>query len=81
MNIYIIENVVPFPSSEYGGVYILAATDDDDAFDVFKDIAAGEGGWAWAEATDKAIKDAIKEAIVIRAAEGVERGFIYDFIT
>lgn len=79
MNIYIIVDVVPFPISEYGGVYILAATDHDDAFEVFKTIAEKDA--CWARATDKAIRDAIKEAIVIRAAEGVERGYIYDFIT
>lgn len=79
MNIYIIENMLPFPTTEYGGVIILAAIDHDDAFDVFKDWV--EGCAYWSEATDKAIMHAIKEAIIVGAAEGVERGYIYDFNT
>ncbi len=39
--IYIVDHFVPFPSSEYGGVWNVIAKDDDECFDLIKDYDEG----------------------------------------
>jgi hypothetical protein len=38
---YIVDHFVPFPSSEYGGVWNVIAEDDDECFDLIKDYDEG----------------------------------------
>jgi len=39
--LYIVDHFVPFPSSEYGGVWNVIAKDDDECFDLIKDYDEG----------------------------------------
>ena len=39
--LYIVDHFVPFPSSEYGGVWNVIAEDDDECFDLIKDYDEG----------------------------------------
>jgi hypothetical protein len=39
--LYIVDHFVPFPSSEYGGVWNVIAEDDDECFDLIRDYDDG----------------------------------------
>jgi hypothetical protein len=39
--LYVVDHFVPFPSSEYGGVWNVIAKDDDECFDLIKDYDGG----------------------------------------
>lgn len=39
--LYVVDHFVPFPSSEYGGVWNVIAKDDDECFDLIKDYDDG----------------------------------------
>jgi len=39
--LYVVDHFVPFPSSEYGGVWNVIAEDDDECFDLIKDYDGG----------------------------------------
>ena len=39
--LYVVDHFVPFPSSEYGGVWNVIAEDDDECFDLIKDYDKG----------------------------------------
>jgi len=39
--LYVVDHFVPFPSSEYGGVWNVIAKDDDECFDLIKDYDEG----------------------------------------
>jgi hypothetical protein len=39
--LYVVDHFVPFPSSEYGGVWNVIAEDDDECFDLIKDYDNG----------------------------------------
>ena len=34
MNLYIVDHFIPFPQSEYGGVWNVIASDDEECFDL-----------------------------------------------
>ena len=34
MNLYIVDHFIPFPQSEYGGVWNVLASDDEECFDL-----------------------------------------------
>ena len=40
---YIVDHYVPFPSSEYGGIWNVIAEDDDECFDLI--TGADDGGF------------------------------------
>jgi len=40
MNLYIIDNWIPFPSSEYGGLVVVAAKDKEEAAEVAYNITS-----------------------------------------
>ena len=37
MNLYIVDHFIPFPQSEYGGVWNVIASDDEECFDLITD--------------------------------------------
>ena len=39
---YIVDHYVPFPSSEYGGIWNVIAKDDDECFDLITDTDDGD---------------------------------------
>ena len=39
--LYIVDHYIPFPTSEYGGLWVVIAEDDDECFDL---IAAEDDG-------------------------------------
>ena len=34
MNLYIVDHFIPFPQSEYGGIWNVLASDDEECFDL-----------------------------------------------
>ena len=38
MNLYIVDHFIPFPQSEYGGVWNVIASDDEECFDLITDV-------------------------------------------
>jgi hypothetical protein len=40
---YVVDHYVPFPSSEYGGVWNVVAMDDEECFDLI--TAEDDGNW------------------------------------
>ena len=39
--LYLVNHFVPFPSSEYGGLWVVTAQDDDECFDLITDYDDG----------------------------------------
>ena len=37
MNLYIVDHFIPFPQSEYGGVWNVLASNDEECFDLITD--------------------------------------------
>ena len=37
MNLYIVDHFIPFPQSEYGGVWNVLASNDEECFDLIAD--------------------------------------------
>lgn len=74
---YIVDHYVPFPSSEYGGLWNVIAEDDDECFDL---IAAEDDG-NFNENYYGALRENILNSRTYALAENVESGVIEEFTT
>ncbi len=75
--LYIVDHYVPFPSSEYGGLWNVVAEDDDECFDL---ISAEDGGNFYEQYyTD--LKENIVNARMYQLAEDVESQVVEGFTT
>jgi hypothetical protein len=75
--LYIVDHYVPFPSSEYGGLWNVVAEDDDECFDLIS--AEDNGGFYEQYYTD--LKENVLNARVYQLAEDVESRVIESFTT
>ena len=75
--LYIVQHYVPFPASEYGGVWNVIAEDDDECFDLIS--AEDDGNFYEKYYSD--LKENILNAVTFALAEDVESGVVESFTT
>ena len=75
--LYIVDHYVPFPSSEYGGLWNVVAENDDECFDFI--IANDNGNFYEKYYSD--LKENIVNARVFALSEDVESGIVESFTT
>jgi len=75
--LYIVQHYVPFPSSEYGGVWNVIAEDDDECFDL---ITADDNGGFY-EKFYSDLKENILNAPTYALAEDLESSVVESFTT
>ena len=75
--LYIVQHYVPFPSSEYGGVWNVIAEDDDECFD----LIAEEDNGNFYEQHYTTLRENVLSARTYALAEDVESAVIESFTT
>jgi hypothetical protein len=75
--LYIVQHYVPFPSSEYGGVWNVIAEDDNECFDL---ITADDNGGFY-EKFYSDLKENILNAPTYALAEDLESSVVESFTT
>lgn len=74
---YIVDHYIPFPSSEYGGVWNVIAEDDDECFDLIS--SEDEGNFYEKYYSD--LRENIVNARTYALAEDVESTIVESFTT
>ena len=77
-NLYIVEHWIPYPMSEYGGVWILIADSDEQAVDMLCDFHPSEN---YRKEWQPVIETQVGEAKKIVVAEDEPIGLRHEFIT
>ena len=75
--LYIVQHYVPFPASEYGGVWNVIAEDDDECFHM---ISAEDNGNFY-EKYYSDLKENILNAVTFTLAEDVDSEVVESFTT
>jgi len=75
--LYIVDHYIPFPSSEYGGLWNVIAEDDDECFDII--TAEDDGNFYEQYYTN--LRENIVKARTFALAEDVESGVVESFTT
>ena len=74
---YIVDHYVPFPSSEYGGIWNVIAEDDDECFD----LIAAEDDSNFYEQYYSDLRENVMNARVYAIAEDVDSCVVEQFTT
>ena len=74
--LYIVEHFVPFPSSEYGGIWNVVAKDDDECFDLITERDEEFNVNHYSHLTEN-----IQNARVFALADEVESTIVEEFTT
>lgn len=75
--LYIVDHYVPFPSSEYGGIWNVIAIDDDECFDLIS--AEDEGNFYEQYYTN--LRENILNARTYALAEDLDSAVVEQFTT
>ena len=75
--LYIVDHYVPFPSSEYGGLWNVIAEDDDECFD----LISAEDDDDFYDEHYKVLRENILNARKFALAEDVESAIVEEFTT
>jgi len=75
--LYIVQHYVPFPSSEYGGIWNVVAEDDNECFDLIVENDSGN----FYEKYYSDLKENILNATTFVLAEDVESNVVESFTT
>lgn len=75
--LYIVQHYVPFPSSEYGGLWNVIAEDDDECFDLI--VADDSGNFYEKYYSD--LKENIINSQTFALVEDVESAVVESFTT
>jgi len=75
--LYIVQHYVPFPSSEYGGIWNVVAEDDNECFDLIVENDSGN----FYEKYYSDLKENILNATTFVLAEDVESAVVESFTT
>ena len=75
--LYIVDHYVPFPSSEYGGLWNVIAENDDECFD----LIAAEDDLNWNEKHYSVLRENILNARTYALAEDVDSCVVEQFTT
>lgn len=74
---YIVNHYIPFPRSEYGGVWNVVATDDEECFDLIVDEDNGLNDDYYNRLRENIMKASVFEL----ADDGVKSGIVEQFTT
>lgn len=74
--LYIVDHFVPFPASEYGGLWNVIAENDEECFDL---IVGADGGWEEAYYSD--LRKNINKSHYFALSEDVESCVVESFLT
>ena len=75
--LYIVQHYVPFPASEYGGLWNVIAEDDDECFD----LISSEDNGGFYEKYYSDLKENILNSQTFALAEDVESSVVDSFTT
>jgi len=75
--LYIVDHYIPFPSSEYGGLWNVIAKDDDECFDLI--VADDDGNFY--EKYYSNLKENILNARTYALSEDLESNVVESFTT
>jgi hypothetical protein len=75
--LYIVDHYIPFPSSEYGGIWNVIAEDDDECFDLIS--AEDEGNFY--EQHYSNLRENILNARMFALAEDIDSCVVEQFTT
>lgn len=75
--LYIVDHYVPFPSSEYGGIWNVIAKDDDECFD----LITAEDTDNFYESHYSDLRENIINCRTFALAEDIESAVIEEFTT
>ena len=75
--LYIVQHYIPFPASEYGGLWNVIAQDDDECFDLI--TAEDNGGFYEKYYTD--LRENILNSQTFALAEDVDSSVVESFTT
>ena len=75
--LYIVDHYIPFPSSEYGGLWNVIAEDDNECFD----LIAAQDDDNWNEKHYTVLRENILNARTYALAEDVESTIVESFTT
>jgi len=75
--LYTVQHYVPFPQSEYGGVWVVVAKDDDECFDI---ITEQDGGNFY-EQYYSDLRENIMNSVTYALAENLESCIVEEFTT
>ncbi|OUW81862.1 MAG: hypothetical protein CBD74_07790 [Saprospirales bacterium TMED214] len=73
---YVVDHFVPFPSSEYGGIWNVVAENDEECFDLIAESVDG-----FYETNYGTLRENIMKAVTFKLAEDVESAVIEEFTT
>ena len=74
--LYVVEHFVPFPQSEYGGVWNVVAENDDECFDLIADSDEG-----FNQPHYNRLRENIMKAPTYALAEDLESCIVEEFTT
>jgi len=74
--LYIVDHFVPFPSSEYGGIWNVIASDDEECFDL---ITAEDHSWN--EKYYSSLRENIQKSETYALSEDLESSVVAQFLT
>lgn len=74
---YIVNHYIPFPRSEYGGVWNVVATDDEECFDLIVDEDDGLNDDYYSHLRENIMKASVFEL----ADDGIKSGIVEQFTT
>lgn len=74
---YIVDHYVPFPSSEYGGIWNVIAENDDECFDLITEVDEGD----WNSQYYSNLRENILKSTTFALAEDVESRVVEEFTT
>jgi len=74
---YIVNHYIPFPRSEYGGVWNVVATDDEECFDLIVDEDDGLNDDYYNRLRENIMKASVFEL----ADDGIKSGIVEQFTT
>jgi hypothetical protein len=75
--LYIVDHYIPFPSSEYGGIWNVVAEDGDECFD----LISAEDSINFYEKFYSDLRENIINARVYTLAENIESSVVESFTT
>jgi hypothetical protein len=75
--LYTVQHYVPFPQSEYGGVWVVIAKDDDECFDI---IVEQDGGNFYEQFYSE-LRENIMNSVTYALAENIESCIVEEFTT
>ena len=79
--LYVIDYWIPFPSSEYGGLINVIASNDIEAYNILNEESSFRNSPSYSSSYDDLFMENVINATKLRLADDYESGIIEAFIT